>query len=186
MVVLFSGGGNDLADAATELFRKGSGSDPEDYFVIEKVDSLFEELHAAYDAMIQEIGPFAPIFGHGYDWFAPSDRPVRFNAVKLPIGPWIHPALVAKEIHDQTTHRKIGRYLIDRFNDMLEGLADDHPLDFVHVDLRGTLDIDSDWENEIHPTRAGFIKVAEAFQEVLVAQLPDLLKDRATRDMVIA
>ena len=61
--------------------------------------------------------------------------------------------------------KDLARDLINRFNKMLSTL----PNDFNHVkyvDLRGTLQTgDADyqqwWDNELHPTRKGFLAVTE-------------------------
>jgi hypothetical protein len=128
--------------------------------------------------MIGAIGPIAPIFAHGYDYFAPSALPVKFIGIETGIGPWIFPSMLKVGLRDEPLRRGVAHALVDRFNDMLRALAATHPLDFVHVDLRGTLDIDRDWQNEIHPTREGFRKVAAAFTKKVVERLPALSAER--------
>jgi len=186
LCLLFSGGGNDLSSAANggKLFRAATGTDPQDYLKPDGVEAFFDFIESTYTAMIDAIGPLVPIFAHGYDWFAPSDKPVKFVGVDLPIGPWIHPAMLAAGIEDDTVRRAIARILVDRFNDTMHDLAVAHPLDFVHVDLRGTLDIDRDWQNEIHPTRKGFRKVADVFIARLKERLPALLTERLQKRLV--
>lgn len=184
LCLLFSGGGNDLAAAARRLFRKGTWGSPAKYLVSAEVNGLLGRLEAFYEKMISGIGPTAPIFAHGYDYFAPSSKSVRINGVKLPIGPWIHPALLRAEIESEQLQRDITGLLVDRFNSMLERLAASRPLDFVYVDLRGTLDIDEDWENEIHPTRRGFQKVADRFMSEVKQRLPSQMRDRLATHLV--
>lgn len=178
VVVLFSGGGNDMAAAAGRLFHDSTGTDPHDYLNGDELDELIDRMAMWYGLMAERIGPIAPIFAHGYDYFAPSPKRVRFNGVKTSIGPWIYPAMIAAGIDDEELRRAIAAVLVDRFNDMLEWLAAAYPREVAFVDLRGTLDIDADWENEIHPTRAGFRKVADAFMEALRTRLPDLVAER--------
>jgi hypothetical protein len=184
--LLFSGGGNDVASAANRglLFRQGTGTDPLAYLEPEGLEHVFGRLEASYTALIATIGPVAPILVHGYDHFTPSDAPVKFVGIDLPIGPWIFPAMVDVGITDRTLGRALGRVLIDHFNSVLVRLAAAHPLDLVHVDLRGTLDIERDWENEIHPTRDGFKKVAAKFVAQIKQRLPTLLSERVQRRLV--
>jgi len=174
--VLFSGGGNDLAAAATKLFCLAT--EPPDCLDGVEMTALFDRLAASYADMIGAIGPIAPIFAHGYDYFAPSAAPVKFVGIETGIGPWIFPSMIAIGLQDEALRRAVAHILVDRFNDMLRALAATHPLDFVHIDLRGTLDIDADWQNEIHPTRPGFRKVASALQAKVVNRLPGLLSER--------
>jgi lysophospholipase L1-like esterase len=187
MVVLFSAGGNDLGSAAGELFQPLSGGDDPAACIVEsRLDALFADLRTWYTAMIEAIGPSAPIFAHGYDYFAPSARPVRISGVRIGAGPWILPAMIRAGIQEEATRRAIAALLVDRFNELLADLAACHPLDFVHADLRGTLDMDREWENEIHPNRKGFRKVADRFRAILVDRLPDLQRERVARELVVA
>jgi hypothetical protein len=170
--LLFSGGGNDLAAAASRLFRRGAWENPEKYLVAEEMDRVLGMLETAYERMIVGISPIAPIIAHGYDYFAPSSTPVRLNGVKVISGPWIYPAMIKAGIEDQRLQQDIAHVLVDRFNSILEGLTAAHPGDFVYLDLRDTLDIADDWENEIHPTRGGFRKLAERFIGQVESLLP--------------
>jgi hypothetical protein len=185
LCVLFSGGGNDLADAAATLFVPGAESDPLTCVDEPAVRALLGTIEDRYRVMVREIGPIAPIIAHGYDYFAPSPAPVRFNGIAIGIGPWIHPAMVAQGITSPAAQRTIARWLIDEFHLMLEHVQQDHPLSFVAVDLRGTLDIDADWENEIHPTRVGFRKVAAVFIEAIRDRLPDIVHERIVDRLIV-
>jgi hypothetical protein len=76
---------------------------------------------------------------------------------------------------DQMTRRKgIVRDLIDRFNAMVQGIETMPDFDHVRfVDLRGTLPngagYEKWWDNELHPTRQGFVKVTQKFADTLAA-----------------
>jgi phospholipase/lecithinase/hemolysin len=53
------------------------------------------------------------------------------------------------------------REAIDYYNVFLQGLADEHGGNVVHVDLRGSLpDRRRHWANETHPTASGFALLA--------------------------
>ena len=180
--VLVSAGLNDIAASAPLLFHQAPGDDPYDFFHWPAVDELFRRLTSWYSALAESIGPYAPVIAHGYDYFTPSDRPVRFNGVRLgsALGPWIYPAMVGAGIDDNCDdiRRHMARILVDRFNDMLATVAAERPHYFVHANLRGTLDADTDWQNEMHPTRAGFVKVAARLAEVMAGRMPNLLDDQ--------
>lgn len=184
LCVLFSGGGNDLADAAGTLFRPGSDADPISCVRQSAVRALFGMIEDRYRVLVDQIGPIAPIIAHGYDYFAPSPAAVRFNGIAIGIGPWIHPAMLEQGIAAPETQRAIARWLVDEFNMVLERVQQDHPTSFIHIDLRGTLDIDADWENEIHPTRAGFRKVAAAAIDEIRLRLPDIVHARVLDRLV--
>lgn len=178
LCVLFSGGGNDLADRIDGLLVAGDETDPLSCTDADAVFGLFGFMEERYRALVAEIGPLAPILAHGYDHFVPSAVPVRFNGVGIGRGPWIHPAMLGKHIVTPLAQRTIARWLVDEFNLVLQRVQQDHPLDFVYADLRGTLDVDRDWENEIHPTRAGFRKLAGRFVQTIRARLPEIVRAR--------
>jgi len=176
LFLLFSGGGNDIQQAADGLFR--SAGQASDCIVESKANELFGGLRRNYRGLVQDIGPHVPIVAHGYDYFRPSPEGVRIVGAQIGIGPWIHPEMMKAEIEDPDLQADIATLLVDRFNTDLEQLAEEHPDDFIHVDLRGTLDPAEDWENEIHPTRDGFRKVANEISEVIHSEVRDLLIQR--------
>ncbi|MBA1148288.1 hypothetical protein H0Z60_14625 [Ectothiorhodospiraceae bacterium WFHF3C12] len=180
--VLFSGGGNDLLAKAGRLFRKGQFNDPSAHLREAEVDKMTQELDRHYRRMLDRIGPMAPVLAHGYDYFQPSARPVKFIGVRLPVGPWMHPAMLDKGIVEDAAQRSIATVLVDRMNEILQQIQVDYPLDFVHVDLRGTLNVDSDWANEIHPNNQGFRKVAYEFIAQMKAKLPKMETQRRERE----
>jgi hypothetical protein len=58
-------------------------------------------------------------------------------------------------------------------NKMLMGLAADPKYSgkVFHVDTRGTLLVESDWANELHPRNPGFAKIADKIDAALQANL---------------
>jgi metacaspase-1 len=185
LCVLFSGGGNDLADKSGTLFCPSDDPDPLTCVDQAAVDELFGFIEERYRALIEQVAPTAPIITHGYDHFPPSDAPVRFNGIRTGIGPWIHPRLVERGIIEPERQRAIARWLVDRFNGILAQLQQERPTDFMYIDLRGVLDIDRDWENEIHPTRAGFRKVANVFVAQVRDRLPNMVRARLMERLVV-
>jgi hypothetical protein len=61
--------------------------------------------------------------------------------------------------------------MIDKFYQMLGGLASNVANNFQVVDTRGTIG-PNDWSNEIHPEPDGFYKLAQKFLAVLQGHFP--------------
>lgn len=184
--LFFSGGGNDIV--GSEL--KGSIlpyhplRKPENYLDTAGWNTLLENIRIAYQVLVDEIGPFCPIFAHGYDYFIPSNRPVTiFPGVPGP-GPWVWPEMTLSTINitDPALQRAIGRVMIDELNDrILAPLEVANSGYFGHVDLRSTVAPTTDWQNEIHPTSKGFEKLAKRFLSVVDKKLPGIRIARAER-----
>lgn len=177
-LLLFSGGGNDVLGADFPpllLDAVPAGAGALDWIHEERAGRRIEELRLAYLDLIDlrnDARPACPILVHGYDYAIPADRPVSidtpFGRLKLS-GPWMWDAFEAKGV--PPAHRPvIARWFVDRFNEMLATLANDHP-GFLYLDLRGTLAAD-EWGDEIHPSAAGFRKVAERYRGLLQTRFP--------------
>jgi hypothetical protein len=177
LFLLFSGGGNDIQMASDgELFVDGDA--PEDCIDPERADQLFVTMRDQYEALIEEVGSAVPIAAHGYDFFQPTAEPVRLAGLDIGIGPWIHPNMIAAGIEDPEKQRAVADLLVNRFNDDLAQLEEDHPNDFIYIDLRGTLEPVDDWENEIHPTRDGFRKVTDKIWDAINERVRTLVEAR--------
>ena len=115
---------------------------------------------------------------HGYDHAIPDGRGYLGGSWLLP-GPWLEPGFRRKGYVPADSRRRVAalgtnaavvRELIDRHNAMLGRLVRDLAKEGLghvrYVDLRGTLCGDvpagyrADWNDELHPTRAGFDRVA--------------------------
>lgn len=171
--LLFSGGGNEIVgdELIDLLFQKTSGMDWEDCIDKDAVRDRMAAIRGAYRTLIalrDEVLPDCRFYMHGYDYAIPDGRPVRMWGFKR--GPWMKPSFDEKGISDPRDARRIIRWLIDRFNEMLAGLESDHAK-VVLVRTRRTLQ-DSEWNDELHPSRAGFMKVARKFQARLKDQFP--------------
>ena len=176
LFLLFSGGGNDMQNNAKGLFQdKGA---PEDCLVPAVRDQLFGTLRTQLEDLIEAVGPDAPVVTHGYDYFQPMDEPVRIAGFDIGIGPWFFGEMNAANIIDAPKQRAVAHVMVDLFNADLKALKTAHQTDFVYVDLRGTLDPDTEWENEIHPTRDGFRKVKNEMLKRISEDVRELLIDR--------
>jgi hypothetical protein len=68
--------------------------------------------------------------------------------------------------------RAIIHELLRRFNKMLDDIAQDpQNLNVVRVETSGTL-AENEWNDELHPSRNGFKKIAAKFREKLTLQFP--------------
>jgi len=153
LVVLFSAGGNDLVadDWIKDLFTA------EEPHLDEAVwQAKLDFFRAGYKKVIDLVQ--RPVIGHGYDYMVPSDKGVRVDGINV-TGPWVKRAMESKGITDQATQRSVAKRIISDFNENLLGLARTEP-NFHFVDLRGTLDPDRDWPNEMHPFERGFKRVS--------------------------
>jgi hypothetical protein len=167
--LLISGGGNDLAhDWWLEgLFRDPAGSnDPMQCLVASEWQKRRQQLRESYEHIL-EAAESVPVIGHGYDYFVPSNAPVRIEGVLI-TGPWFYPAMTTAKI-PPPLQREVARKIVNDFNAELIDLAGTSPR-FHHIDLRDTL-VDKDWINEIHPSESGFRKLARKY----LPQLRDIL-----------
>jgi lysophospholipase L1-like esterase len=177
--ILLSGGGNDIAgdEFALLLNHASSGVAGLNDKVVSGV--IDERLRNAYVTILsgitavcrRQIGESVPIVVHGYDYAVPDGRGVLGGWGPLP-GPWLEPGFRRKGYAAMTTRRRIVVELIDRFNEMLDGLSGRAP--FAHVrylDLRNTLPTGrhykDHWANELHPTAKGFEAVTRKFAAIL-------------------
>lgn len=171
-VLLFSGGGNDVVGPELqELFAKVPAGKQEkwrEYLRAEQADRQFRQLTDAYHSIAhlrENTRKSCWIITHGYDYPNPSGEATKFWLWPIPlnvtIGPWIKNNLVAAGIRDESTQVEVVRYLIDRFNETLQEVAKLHDR-FVAIDNRGSLK-PSEWNDELHPSRNGFKKIARSF-----------------------
>jgi lysophospholipase L1-like esterase len=180
--ILLSGGGNDVAgDWFGMLLDHRSSPVPGlNPAIVEGV--LETRLRVAHTTIVSAItaacerllGARVPILLHGYDHPVPDGRGFLGGLGFLP-GPWLEPGFLQKGYDDLGERVAIAKELIDRFYTMLAQIAALPELSHVTVvDLRGALSTDlrnerykAWWGNELHPTRAGFTKVAGLFDAEL-------------------
>lgn len=186
--ILLSGGGNDIAgdEFPVLLNHANSGLAALNEQVVAGV--IDTRLRQALASLLGTLATFSrnffgeakPILVHGYDYPVPDGRGYLGGAWLLP-GPWLEPGFRKKGHFGRSPAQQAEalranagqlRVLIDRYNAMLKGLAASLP--GVHyVDLRGLLTSDpakpykKDWNDELHPTRSGFRRVANRFESVL-------------------
>jgi hypothetical protein len=179
-VILFSGGGNDIAggELYVLLYNK-KAIEPNagiphvnrnilKGLVDEVFSTAFRDLLGLLRFKLRQVGtPNVPILFHGYAYAIPDGRGWLGGWGPLP-GPWLDPGLTRKGYHrknDATVRTAIVKELIDAFNEMLEAVVARDP-HAHYVNLRGTL-TNSQWDNELHPTTAGFLAVTRKIERKL-------------------
>jgi hypothetical protein len=171
--LLFSGGGNDVVgeDLLPLLNQKKPGMTWQDCINETTTQGRFDRLRSAYIDLAHlrdENRPDCQIYIHGYDWAIPSGKGAVMWGIK--VGPWMKQYLVQKDITEVADQRAIIHELLRRFNDMLDGIAATNPK-IVRVQTAGTL-AENEWNDELHPSRVGFKKIAGKFREKLHEQFP--------------
>jgi hypothetical protein len=116
--------------------------------------------------------PNAWIFTHSYDYAIPSGKGVRILGIEA-AGGWLKDVMDARQIPART-QQEIVDHMLASFDDMLIRLEQTHDK-WRHIRTQGTL-ADSEWGDELHPTSAGFKKVAAKFQAALADVFPKLAK----------
>jgi hypothetical protein len=176
--ILLSGGGNDVAGAEFYTLLNYANS-PTPGLNNDVVTGVLERIRLAYITILsgvthvcqERINQKTPILVHGYDYPVPDGRGFLGGWGPLP-GPWLAPGFRQKGYEVLKQRKEIVKDLIDRFNDMLAGVAALPEFKHVnYINLRNTLSTGPDykkwWDNELHPTREGFKLVAERFAKVI-------------------
>lgn len=171
--LLFSGGGNDVVGPElVDLFTHVPPGDDWRDHITPKMDFTFQMLEQAYTGIAllrDQYRPNCLIVTHGYAYVQPSGKPTKFWLWPIPlnvtVGPWIRKNLELVGIDTAAAQTEVVKYLIDRFNEMLQKVATNQPR-FVALDNRSTLG-PNDWSDELHPTRDGFKRIAKSFYDAL-------------------
>jgi hypothetical protein len=177
--LLFSGGGDDIVGDQFCIWLKDSPPvpPPDQMLDINAVNSALAILENEYRELLDirdEYSRQTVIFAHAYDF-----PPITGKGV-CGAGPWLKPSLDYAYKHlgvsnpDPNDEFVVVKTILQMFGAMLDRIAADPTVDkFVVVPTQGTLTPDpSDWQNEIHPSSAGFIKIAEKFQAALAKVFP--------------
>lgn len=170
-VLLFSGGGNDIVGDAFCLWLNDRAAVDGDVeravnesafsHALGIVRSGYEQLIAIRDAAMRISPPRSiTLFLHAYDFARPSGKGV------CGYGPWLKPSLSYRGWTDMAEGTAIVRIVLTRFRQMLEDLAR-QSTDVIVINTQQTLG-PTDWNDELHPNRTGFGKIAERFHEAIL------------------
>ena len=165
--LLFSAGGNDIIGAdMDELLRVPSGQNDDYYLIKERVKNKIQLMKSIFNELIairDDYSPYTTIVVDCYDYIIPSGVPIKLFGLVPITGPWVKPILEAHECYDPERQKKIVRYLIDAFADMLQELENENER-FVFLDTRGAVKED-EWQDEIHPDKIASKRIANMFIE---------------------
>jgi lysophospholipase L1-like esterase len=177
--ILLSGGGNDIAGTEFGVLLNhaaspigGLNDDVVTGVIDKRAKVAYGYIISTITAISQKhVGSPLPILIHGYAFPVPDGRGVLGGFSALP-GPWLEPGFREKGFDDLRRNTAIMKSLMDRFNEMLQGVATMFP-HVRYIDLRRTLTNDAQykrhWANELHPTKAGYKLVAAEFAAALRA-----------------
>lgn len=170
-MIIVSGGGNDFAgaDDLLPLLKVGNANDVSSWFKPQETAALFARVTRGFERVIQLrdiFCPQVPIVSHCYDYAPPTGRGL------LGFSPWIRPAMDQVGM-PRPMQTEAVRYIIDHLAAIQLTLADKPGYHFV--DTRNCLEED-DWDNELHPTRAGFNKIAARFFPVISKTFPEWVR----------
>jgi hypothetical protein len=184
--ILLSGGGNDLIDAvwnkrtqSSEVLVRPNAPIQIDQTNLRSVinddamAALFNFIKINVAQIVTEGRDGAgsnsrdvPMFMHTYALVQPRDSPVRFFGH----GPWLHPACVWLGI-DPALWLDLSRLLLEELAPCIKSihLPHFHVVDTLTLTTTmvpaaaGERGNSNDWENEIHPNRRGYAKLAETW-----------------------
>ena len=168
---LFSGGGNDVAGDEFESYLNHTGSGLPTLRADVVADMIDVAFRKYFVDLVQKVGAASPdthVLVHGYGYTRPTGIGVDLLFFRF-AGPWLRPALARKGVVDPVVQRDTVETLIDRYNAMLQGVDQAHPT-FHHIDLRGMLDPDRDWANELHLRNSAYARVADRFDQVITSR----------------
>lgn len=185
-VILLSGGGNDLIDYAKDLLRSGAGGTAAiaDFVhqdrlaeVLAYIQLAYRKIAALRDAPASSCAGVS-IITHTYDYATPRNAPALIGPIRVS-GPWLQPAMDDAGI-PTLRWNELSAFLTDRLAeallDLQHGAA---PIpNFSVIDTRGSLQPaervqgdSNDWQNEIHPNRGGYDKLAALIQPQVLSAL---------------
>jgi lysophospholipase L1-like esterase len=169
--VLFSAGGNDIIgpDLPPLLLPYVTGMEAPDLVAFSRFERRVRQIQDCYRElldMLSDAGQGARVFVNSYDYAVPSNRPVQLLGLIKVSGPWLLPALAARGIPKEL-HGDVVRLLVDGFCAAVDQVAAE-PRGagrLIRVETRGL--VRKDYDDEIHPNRAGARRVAKAFEQAL-------------------
>lgn len=177
--LLFSGGGNDIVGDQFCIWLKDAPpvAPPAQMLDVSAVNAALAILEAEYRELVDIRDQYSPqtvLFAHAYDF-----PPITGIGV-CGEGPWLKPSLDYAYKHlgvtnpDPNDEFVVVKTVLQMFAAMLNRVAADPKVQrFVVVPTQGTLTPNnSDWQNEIHPSSAGFAKIAQKFQASLASVFP--------------
>jgi lysophospholipase L1-like esterase len=162
--LLFSGGGNDIVGEILLkcLAEHNNAAEPLRYLTQEfdaQLAVIRKLYQSAFDAIFRR-NPGLKIFTHGYDLPTPK-----------PKGKWLGSYFEKRNIADTGLQRAIVKAMLGKVTDMHRHLAQLYDGRVFFVDCAGIVG-DNAWYDELHPTNAGYTKVADRFRIAIGQAFP--------------
>ena len=196
-VVCLSAGGNDcLSERLAAAFPQWTGSQPaakkitgDEAYAIFSAGKTLERLSSVYDRVlaglqkIQKKRPHLRVIGHPYVPIEFVGRKAALTTanigliawVKDSVGPWLWEPM-RHVVKDRDEARRFARLMLEQgFRDtVLLPLAEKYDGLFGVVDFTGVQGVKEGvfWNDEIHPSEAGFALLASSFNTTLRSVLP--------------
>lgn len=178
-VVLFSGGGNDVAGTELLAYLNHAHSGLPELRMRVVEDTFRTTARQAIGDFVRKMVAASPgcvVIHHGYGVPVPNGAKTKAIWGLIPVaGPWLKTQFDRRRISFENA-RKHMRTLIDEFNSMqaqlqLEFAATGPNGAYRHVDLRGIVQ-DDDWSDELHLKPSAFAKCADEIAKVIREVMP--------------
>ncbi len=169
--LLFSGGGNDIVDNPMALWVKewNAAVPAVQHLNSARFNTALDLVKAGYEDLIALRNKHSPntlLLFHGYDFAIPDGRGVCF------LGPWLKPTFDLMNFPPGAPRQEVVNEMLRRFATLLTGLHSE-PNKIIFLNTQGTLvQQPSSWDNELHPSKAGFNKFADLFRDKLKQLFP--------------
>ena len=171
-VLLFSGGGNDVVDNPMALWIRDwdPALPPIDLINKPRYQTALALVRAGYEDLIElrnKISPSTYLVFHDYDFAIPDGRGI------CGFGPWLKPTFDLRKFPLGVARQEVVKAMLLQFAAMLTSLAASAP-NITFINGQGTLKPQtSSWNNELHPSKAGFERFADIFRDKLKALFPN-------------
>ena len=126
-------------------------------------DALLDHAMVMVERVLRQVEALAGVVTicHGYDYAIPRAQK------------WLGEPMHAHDIDEPAIQREIVKKMIDGFNDRLRRLVARFGDRVVYVNARGAVGADpDDWHDELHPTSAGYGRVARRFAQAIAEVSP--------------
>ena len=176
-ILLFSAGGNDIVDAMPSILaKKCRGVGWRDCIRDDAVQATIENIRKGYESLLHlrdRHNPSCHIYTHAYDFPTVNGEPIRIFGKSISKPP-ISEVFRKKGFTSKVDQRRIVRFVLDAFHEMLYELQMNSVNALTVVDTRGTLH-SSHWQDEMHPSDRGFGLVAQRIGRAIVKSFPGII-----------